>query len=381
MSRLLAPSQAWLFGRGVDLTVFAGSALASVGLVLAAPAPGAGGDTPLWAWVLLVVCVDVAHVWSTLFRTYFDGEELRRRPGLYVAAPLVAYVLGVLAYLGSPGTFWRLFAYAALFHFVRQQYGWVALYGRKARASDTERRLDGAAVYAATLGPVVWWHANLPRDFWWFVENDFVSGLPPWVGTGALVLHGLVLAAWVGFQGARLVRGEGLQVGKVLLVLATCVTWYGGIVLARSDFTFTVMNVLLHGVPYFALLFRYARGRLAEGGYGGLAPLVRAGLPGFLGVLVVLALGEELLWDWLVWHERSSLFGESVLTPPADLLALVVPLLALPQATHYLLDAFIWKPSREPALLQRLGWTRGAGEGSPASTAPISRLAIPGATD
>ena len=381
MSRLLALSQAWLFGRGVDLAVFAGSALASVGLVLAAPALGLVGDTPLWAWVLLVVCVDVAHVWSTLFRTYFDGDELRRRPGLYLAAPLVAYLLGVLAYLGSPGTFWRLFAYTALFHFVRQQYGWVALYGRKARASDTERRLDGAAVYAATLGPVVWWHANLPRDFWWFVENDFVSGLPSWVGTGALVLHGLVLVTWAGFQGARLVRGEGLQVGKVLLVLATWVTWYGGIVLARSDFAFTVMNVLLHGVPYFALLFRYARGRLAEGGYGGLAPLVRSGLPGFLGVLFVLALGEELLWDWLVWHERSSLFGESALVPPADLLALVVPLLALPQATHYLLDAFIWKPGREPALLKRLGWTRGAGEGSPDSTAPISGLAIPAVTD
>lgn len=378
MSRLLAPSQAWLFGRGVDLTVFAGSALVSVGLVLAAPVLGLVGDTPLWAWVLLVVCVDVAHVWSTLFRTYFDGEELRRRPGFYLAAPLVAYLLGVLAYLGSPGTFWRLFAYTALFHFVRQQYGWVALYGRKARVSDTERLLDGAAIYAATLGPVLWWHANLPRDFWWFVENDFVSGLPPWVGTGALVLHGLVLVAWAGFQGARLVRGEGLQVGKVLLVLATWVVWYGGIVLARSDFAFTVMNVLLHGVPYFALLFRYARGRLAEGGYGGLAPLVRAGLPGFLGVLFVLALGEELLWDWLVWHERSSLFGESALVPPADLLALVVPLLALPQATHYLLDAFIWKPGREPALLKRLGWTRGEGEGSPASTTPISGLASPG---
>src|SRR3712207_5185751 len=184
MARLLAPAQSWLFSRGVDLAVFAGAALVSVALVLAAPWLGAVGDTPLWAWVLLVVCVDVAHVWSTLFRTYFDGDELRRRPGLYVAAPLVAYLLGVLAYLGSPGTFWRLFAYTALFHFVRQQYGWVALYGRKARASDTERRLDGAAVYAATLGPVVWWHANLPRDFWWFVENDFVSGLPPWVGTG-----------------------------------------------------------------------------------------------------------------------------------------------------------------------------------------------------
>ncbi|PTL82123.1 hypothetical protein [Vitiosangium sp. GDMCC 1.1324] len=381
MSRLLAPSQAWLFGRGVDLAVFAGSALVSVGLVLAAPALGVVGDTPLWAWVLLVVCVDVAHVWSTLFRTYFDGDELRHRPGLYLAAPLAAYLLGVLAYLLSPGAFWRLFAYTALFHFVRQQYGWVALYGRKARASNTERLLDAAAIYAATLGPVVWWHAHLPRAFWWFVENDFLSGLPAWVGTVALALHGLVLVAWAGFQVSRAVRGEGLQVGKVLLVLATWVTWFGGIVLARDDFAFTVMNVVVHGVPYFALLLRYARGRLAEGGYGWLGPVVRAGVPGFLLVLVALAFGEEMLWDRLVWHERPLLFGEGGPVLPPDVLALVVPLLALPQATHYLLDAFIWKPSREPALLARLGWARGGNQGSPIGTAPISRVVIPGATD
>ncbi|MFY0525525.1 hypothetical protein ACN28I_21070 [Archangium gephyra] len=381
MSRLLAPSQAWLFGRGVDLSVFAGSALVSVGLVLAAPALGAVGDTPLWAWALLVVCVDVAHVWSTLFRTYLDGDEVRRRPGLYVGAPLAAYLLGVLAYLLSPGTFWRLFAYTALFHFIRQQYGWVALYGRKARVSGTERALDAAAIYAATLGPVLWWHAHLPRAFWWFVENDFLSGLPTWVGTGALVLQALVLAAWAGFQVSRVVRGEGLQVGKVLLVLATGVTWFGGIVLAQDDFAFTVMNVVLHGVPYFALLFRYMRGRLAEGGPGWLGPVMRAGLPGFLGLLCVLAFGEELLWDKLVWHERSRLFGEGGPELPADVLALVVPLLALPQATHYVLDAFIWKAGRDARLLARLGWARGGSEGSKGGTAPISGLAIPGTAE
>lgn len=381
MARLLAPSQSWLFGRGVDLTVFAGAALVSVALVLAAPWLGAVGDTPLWAWVLLVVCVDVAHVWSTVFRTYLDGEELRRRPALYATAPLGVYVVGVLSHLVSPGLFWRLFAYVALLHFVRQQYGWVALYDRKARVSDFERRLDAAAIYAATLGPVLWWHANLPRAFWWFVENDFLSGLPAWAGTVALAVHGLVLAAWVGFQAARVVRGEGLQVGKVLLVLATWVTWFGGIVLAQDDFTFTVMNVVVHGVPYFALLFRYARGRLAEGGYGAFAPLVRAGLPAFLLFLVALALGEEFLWDRLVWHDRPLLFGESGFALPPDLLALVVPLLALPQATHYLLDAFIWKPSQDPALLARLGWSPGRGDGSPSGTVTPFPVAMARPTD
>ena len=50
-------------------------------------------------------------------------------------------------------------------------------------------------------------------------------------------------------------------------LLATWVAWFGGIVLAQNDFAFTVMNVVLHGVPYFALLYRYARSRHAEGGY------------------------------------------------------------------------------------------------------------------
>jgi hypothetical protein len=381
MARLLAPSQSWLFGRGVDLTVFAGAALVSVALVLAAPWIGAVGDTPLWAWVLLVVCVDVAHVWSTVFRTYLDGDELRQRPALYITAPLAAYVIGVLAHLVSAATFWSLFAYVALLHFVRQQYGWVALYDRRARVSDFERRLDAAAIYAATLGPVVWWHAHLPRAFWWFVENDFVSGLPAWAGTVALAVHGLVLASWVGFQGARVLRGEGLQVGKVLLVLATWVTWFGGIVLAQDDFTFTVMNVVLHGVPYFALLFRYARGRYAEGGYGPFARLVRLGLPGFLLFLVALALAEEFLWDRLVWHDRPGLFGESGFTLPADLLALVVPLLALPQATHYLLDAFIWKAGKDTALLARLGWAPRGAEGSTAATFQPSPVAMARPTD
>ena len=64
---------------------------------------------------------------------------------LYTAAPLGAWLVGVLAFAHSPATFWRLFAYTALFHFIRQQYGWASLYGRKARASPGERALDAAA--------------------------------------------------------------------------------------------------------------------------------------------------------------------------------------------------------------------------------------------
>lgn len=39
-------------------------------------------------------------------------------------------------------------------------------------------------------------------------------------------------------------------------------------------------------------------------------------------------------------------------------LALVVPLLSLPQLTHCLLDGFIWRTREDPNLIRRLGWDR-----------------------
>jgi hypothetical protein len=387
-------AQAWLFGARTDLAVFAGSVLGSGLLAWAAPQLGVAGETPLWAWVVCVLAIDVAHVWATLFRTYLDTGEVRRRPLLLTGVPLLAYAGGVAAHLHAPSLFWRLLAYAALFHFVRQQYGWVALYGRRAGASRLERRLDAAVVYAVTLGPVLWWHARLPRPYWWFVEGDFAP-LPGWLAPVALWGQAAGVAVWGAFQLGRLWRstsarragvpggsapggsahggrapggsahggsaqggsaqGDGVQVGKVVLVAATWGAWVGGIVLARDDFSFTVMNVTLHGVPYLALLWRYARGRAAEAGGGGRL-LLRAGLPGFLALLVALAFLEELLWDRLVWHERPMLFGAGGPELPEVLLALVVPLLALPQATHYVLDAFIWRPGSDSRLLTRLGW-------------------------
>jgi hypothetical protein len=344
--------QRWLFSPRIDVGVFAGSALASAALVLLAPALGIVSDTPLWAWVVLVLGIDVAHVWSTLFRVYLDKEELRRRPVLYAGAPLLAWAIGVSAYSVSSGLFWRLFAYAAAWHFVKQQVGWMVLYGRRARSSEAEIRLDQAAIYAATLGPVIWWHAHLPRPFWWFVEGDFISGLPAWLGTVALAVDFAILGAWVFFAAWN----RRLHRGKALLLLATWIAWFGGIVLARSDFAFTVMNVVLHGIPYFALLYQYALGRHREGGYGKLGGVLRAGLPGFFSLLIALAFLEEFFWDRMVWHERGTIFGGAIFDVPEGALVLLVPLLALPQATHYLLDGFIWRSRDDPKLAVRLGW-------------------------
>ena len=351
-------SQRWLFSPGVDVAAFAGTALASFAIALLLRWLGLGADTPPWAFLVFVVFIDVAHVWSTLFRVYLDPEERKRRPLLYAAAPLLAYALGVAAHSVSAEFFWRVLAYLAAWHFIRQQVGWMVLYGRRVGSSELELHFDRLAIYAATLGPLLWWHAHLPRAFWWFREGDFIAGVPAWLGSVALGVHAVVLVAWL----AQAVLLRRVHLGKSLLLFATWLSWFGGIVLAQSDLTFTVMNVCLHGVPYLVLLRRYAKGRAAEGGSGALSFVLRAGLPGFLLLLWALAFLEELAWDKLVWHDHPMLFGAGGFELEGVLLALAVPLLSLPQTTHYLLDGFIWKTRADPRLSARLGWVRPAAQ-------------------
>lgn len=350
----------WLFSAPVDVAVFGGTAALALALVALAPALGIGRAAPEWSWIVGVLLVDVAHVWSTSFVVYLDPVEWRRRPLLYALTPVAMFGLGVVLYAcGGILGFWRAIAYLAVFHFVRQQYGWVMLY--RARNGEHEplgRFLDGATVYLATIYPLVWWHAHLGgRQFAWMLEGDFIGGLPTWVAdlTGAVYLA--ALAIYVMRAIAQLVRGASISWGKHLVVATTAACWYVGIISTNTDFAFTITNVLIHGVPYMALVYVYANHAAREPGAAGGANariFTRGrGLVVFLSTLWLVAYVEELLWDRSIWHDHEWLFGGSF---EIDKAAVIIgPLLAVPQLTHYFLDAFLWRRAANPRLGKLLG--------------------------
>jgi hypothetical protein len=334
----------WIFSPALDLCAFVAPALASLALLAALPDRPPGGSP--WVWVTGVLLVDVAHVWSTLFITYLNPAELRRHPERYALVPGVGWVLGVLLYsLSGPTLFWRCLAYLAVFHFVRQQFGWMMLY--QARAGARGRRgawIDGAAIYAATLYPLIWWHAHLPRSFDWFLPGDFMPGLPAEVALVAGYVYITCLMAYAVRAIAQAARREPVAWGKHLLLLATAATWYAGIVLCDDDDAFTLTNVFAHGIPYAVLVFSYARFTAAsEPGVGArlLGGSAFAAGVRFLACLWLLAYAEELLWDRAHWHERPHLFGEGFELSALE--AWLVPLLAVPQLTHYVLDGMFWR--------------------------------------
>lgn len=337
---------AWLFSPRADLSVFLGSAVVSMlALVIGARAGVLHDDSPDWAWVPAVLLIDVAHVWATAFRVYLDPAERQRRPWLYTLVPVFGFALGVALYSEGELVFWRALAYVAVFHFVRQQYGWVALYRAKAgERGATGKLIDTLAIYAATVYPLIYWHSHLPRKFWWFLPNDF-SGTSSVVSTIAAPIYWTLMAAYV-LKSAYgwLIKREG-NPGKDIVVVTTAVCWYVGIVTFNSDYAFTVTNVVIHGVPYLALTYWYGRARLKQAN-GGVFRVFASGPAAFLVMLWAVAYIEEMFWDRGVWQERSWLFGSS--WDIATLKLVLVPLLALPQITHYVLDGFVWRRRNNP---------------------------------
>jgi hypothetical protein len=349
----------WLWSPRVDLCVFVGSATFALGLAAWGRAAGLSA-LPDWAWVALVLGIDVAHVHSTWFRTYLDREEIARHRVRYWALPVVVYLVSWLVYHAGPLLFWRVLAYLAVFHFIRQQVGWVALYRAKAGSSSAwERFVDEAAIWVATLYPLFVWHVHASeKGFSWFVPGDFLA-LP--LASASGLACGLWLAALSVFFArelwhARLTRK--LALGKLLIVGVTAVTWYVGIVANDGDFVFTASNVIPHGVPYIWLLFAYTRERSRRAPSWAPGQVVAGGFLAFAAVLIGCAYFEQLAWDRLAEHDHPWLFGDGPLLSAAWL-AWLVPLLGLPQAMHYVLDGLIWRREQSrarPAQLAALGF-------------------------
>ena len=332
----------WLFSQNIDLTVFLGSAVLSLSLLAVGWQLGVlNSDSPEWTWISAVLLIDVAHVWSTSFRVYFDKSEFKRQFWLYLLVPIFGYAIGVTLYSESELIFWKTLAAVAVFHFVRQQYGWVALYRRK--LNETRRWtwwIDAAAIYLASVYPLSYWMTRLPRNFEWFVQNDFVS-LPAIVETILFPIYVSALTAYFVKSIYLYVTIGFLNIGKDIVIATTAICWYVGIVYYNSDYAFTVTNVVIHGVPYFALIYVYAQFRRET--TGGVYRTLSQNWFIFLATLWALAYVEELLWNRGVWHEKQWLFGGN--WEWANLKTYLVPLLALPQLTHYILDGFIWRRS------------------------------------
>ncbi|WP_162126548.1 hypothetical protein [Flavobacterium phycosphaerae] len=297
-----------------------------------------------YTWLFLIVFIDVAHVYATLFKTYFVTSEFRKKKKLLIRLPIVCFLIGLVLFAFGSAVFWSVLAYVAVFHFIRQQYGFMRLYARNEPKTRANVWMDNLVIYSATGYPMVYWFLSSPRKFNWFVEHEFFSyenqsvlTFLGWVYWGVMIIY--VLRTFY-----KAYKEQFFNIPKNAIIVGTALSWYFGIVYFNDDLIFTMLNVVSHGIPYMALIYLKEIEKKPKEELGYLYRFkANGGLFIFIAFLLIVAFSEEYLWEILVWKEQFSFSALDF----SSWQFLVVPLLTVPQFTHYLLDGFIWKTDKK----------------------------------
>ena len=225
----------------------------------------------------------------------------------------------------------------------------MRVYSRREQVPVWMHRVDTITIYTATVYPVLYWHLRGPRHFNWFIDNDLLYFRSANLLSIAGWLYVIILAVWIGKEIILAIRQRFFNLPRILVIGGTLLSWYMGIVFFNGDMAFTLLNVVSHGIPYMALVWIHGKKQLVQSQYQSrfLGFIFgRYGILLFLLIIFSLAFIEESLWDISVWKEHRNIFAGGWLPEihfNEQLLNFIVPLLALPQLTHYILDGFIWK--------------------------------------
>jgi hypothetical protein len=357
-------SRAWIVGKRYDLAFIFGGAAASL------LAPALALQHPLvlpvlfWGWLF---AFDGTHMWAAYSRTYVDRSYWAERPRLLrwsllvFAAPVAAVALALAG--GSPEPV-NLFLFAAqswgYYHIVRQHYGFLSLYDRRAGADARTHRVNTWALYVGLWVPYLYFLAAHPF-------NRVIASLPPVTpaeGTAWSLVAGALTAATLAAAAAYHVARR--RAGPAEWFLLVCIALYSAIFygVARLEPLFgaatersvietfmlvQVMVTLFHNVQYHALVWHYNRTKYGREGDFGWARRLNRGFTTYVLVGLLFSVGYIAI--------ATATSGARVERLGLDVATVAFCLWWGVALHHYYLDQKIWRVSTTPDLRAQLGVT------------------------
>lgn len=385
----------WVFSARRDLVFLIGSVLAGwaiFGMYMLL------GWNMILVWLIWVIVLDTPHFFATYSRTYLDKAARKQMPRLLILS-LGVFLIGPVALIVSYGlqgvgaSFWKAPWYGfmimvslwAYWHVTRQHYGILRLYHRVNGETGTrDARIDSWVLYGCLLVPFVAFlarHGGARRRVGlegrltfpereagqsWF---DYVAALQweLWVVLATVVIVVGLLGTFVVRQVQRVSRGDKIALPKLAFLAAVLplhlYMCYSDHLLFTSLLVFTMIVTIYHDVQYLAIVWFYNENRYggepqkAEKTYGFAAKLSRNfwiylgfaivtisvpvwGLGCLIGRIKVCSIGP-------VWGDPLEIGGTTWI-------AFYVMLTLGFQMHHYVLDQFIWRPSKDKKLREDL---------------------------
>ncbi len=285
-----AATSRWIISPRQDLLWFQGSVLAGIALlVFFVLAPDLNDDNYGWGHLAVLglllwgVLFDGTHVWGTYARSYLAPDDASRSAlpgrwswGLLLLGPALALVDYALlpagpSQLGQAGWLFRFFlvgAYLwAYWHLVRQHYGFLVLYRRRAGENDPRgTRLDSALLWLGSLYPFLRYtltdayvRSGLPQ----LLPEEWLPALRLQLDVAAALVALVLLALMVSG------RFEPFRPGPKHLLLAIVIGFHLAVfALLDNLLTITATLTIFHNLQYHRIVWQYERGhgRTPSGG-------------------------------------------------------------------------------------------------------------------
>lgn len=353
----------WLISKKIDLSILFLPVWLSWLFCFLLPEEILDKDLSLGLWVVFVLCIDVTHVWSTLWRTYLSPDDRKHHKTLLLIAPIASLLLVSSISMVSEQLFWSILAYFAIYHFMKQQVGFMKIYQRKAHIPEvskwfTHERL----IFFSMIMPVIYWHLMPNSAFKWFDGSSFFTHYFDWaLSINTLkhiriwfeLIYWSVIASWLFLLFKNPYVRLKTMLPMLLWLLTTSINWYLGIIYFNSDVAFSITNIVAHGIPYLTLVlwYRWRKLKLSPKKQTIKAPKLIAVS---LGLILTLALCEEYLWDTAINLENNLFFLPEIYEMFQDPIwrAIAIGLLSIPQVAHYIIDGYIWKSNSKNPLLK-----------------------------
>jgi hypothetical protein len=302
--------------------------------IVAAPIATQPALLGLLLWGILF---DGTHVVGTYARSYLAPDRAERAglPGVWSLLLLAVGPVAAVADWAASGVLFPYFVQAALlwayYHLVRQHWGFVALYRRRAADDPTPARLDEAFLWLGCLYPFV--RFSLTPAF-------ASSGLPQLLPASATdtarpILDGGVALAAVALAALWIRRGGVRALGPKHLLIAIVIAFHvATFALLSNLLEITATLTIFHNLQYHRIIWQYEAGKKRRP-LGGFVPYLAAGLG--LGV---------------IWYGPRVLGAH--LAGPGLLRNVLIGVGWGVAFHHYLVDARIWRLRRVPAVARAI---------------------------
>ncbi len=350
-------------------------------------------------WFIWVIVLDTPHFFATYSRTYLDREARQQmKPllivslGIFLVGPLSAILAYTLHAMGAE--FWRtpwwLFLVGvslwAYWHVTRQHYGILRLYHRKSNEWGTiDAKIDSWVLYGCLLVPFLAFLARHKGSRRRVGPSESVPWLPErevgqsWLGyildlrwehhvvLMMLLVVGALLAVFFARQIQKIALGEKILLPKILFLSAVLplhlYMCYSQHLLGVGLLTFTMIVTIYHDCQYLAIVWFYNEKRYegdpqkAEKRFGLAAKISRNFILYLVFAIAAISLpiwGLGCLINRIPVCRTGDPWGEATLLGSDSWIVFYIMLTAGFQMHHYILDQYIWRPSKDKKLREDL---------------------------